>query len=55
MSKARVGAQAVRTRSKTPVMKTCGLPVPKEMKHIEFEGKDPAALVFKDLRRGRRR
>jgi hypothetical protein len=36
-------------------MKTCGLLVPKEMKHIEFEGKDPLALVFKDLRRGRRR
>jgi len=25
MTKARVGAQALRTRSKTPVMKTCGL------------------------------
>jgi hypothetical protein len=46
--------QALRTPGKTPVMKTCGRLVPKEMKHIEFEGKDPAGVVFKDLHRGRR-
>jgi hypothetical protein len=46
---------SLRTRSKTPFMKTCGLLVSKEMKNIESEAKDPAAVVFKDLRRGRRR
>jgi hypothetical protein len=37
MSNPCVGAQGLRTRSKTPVMKICALLVPKEMKHVEFE------------------